>query len=278
MAYIIASILASTIILLLFRWMQHSGAVTRHAIVVGYLTSALAGVTLFDVDWSLATQGWFWPAALEGVSFYVVFRMVAVTTQLAGITIASIATKMSVVIPTFIGIVALGESVTAFKIGGLLFGLLAVLLAAGARVKVAQWLLPLLVFVCSGLIDASMKLFQIWGLTDEQFPGFVVTIFGFAFIASVVHHLLLPERMINRVSAVSGVALGLANLGTVYFLLKALAQPGWESSIVFPLNNFGIVLISTLTAIFLFRERPDSATKLSLCAATTSIVLLYVAS
>ncbi len=56
-------------------------------------------------------------------------------------------------------------------------------------------------------------------------------------------------------SLMSGVALGLANLGTVYFLLKALSQPEWESSIVYPLNNFGIVLLSTVTAIVVFRER-----------------------
>ena len=278
MGYILASILASTLILVLFRWMQHSGAVTRHAIVVGYLTSAIAGAILFDVDWQVTSHKWFWPAALEGVGFYLVFRMMALTTQISGITIASIATKMSVVIPTLIGILALGESANAFKIAGLIFGILSVLLAAGARIKVANWMLPLLVFVCTGLIDASFKLFQIWGLSDAQFPGFMITIFGFGFIASALHHLVQTDRMINGTSAISGVALGLANLGTVYFVLKALAQPGWESSIVYPLNNFGIVLASTLTAILVFRERPATATKVSLCFAVVSIVLLYVAS
>ena len=278
MGYILASILASTMILVLFRWMQHSNAVTRHSIVVSYLTSATAGVFLFDVDWSLSTQGWFWPAALEGIGFYIVFRMMALTTQQAGITVASIATKMSVVIPTLIGIVALGESANTLKIAGLILGIVSVFLASGTRVKVATWFLPLLVFVCTGLIDASFKLFQVWGLTDAQFPAFVVTIFGFAFVAAGVHHVLQPDRMINRASAVSGTALGLANLGTVYFALKALAQPGWESSIVFPLNNFGIVMASTLTAIVFFGERPAVATKLSLCFATAAIVLLYAAS
>ncbi|MBX2837398.1 MAG: hypothetical protein KTR35_11125 [Gammaproteobacteria bacterium] len=278
MGYILASILASTLILILFRWMQHSSAITRHAIVIGYLTSAIAGALLLDVDWSLTTEHWFWFAAIEGVGFYVVFRMMALTTESAGITVASIATKMSVVIPTLIGIIALGESVNTFKVGGLIFGIASVLLAAGLRVTVTQWVLPLLVFVCTGVIDASFKLFQVWGLTDTQFPGFMVTIFGFAFIASVAHHLWQPNRIINPVSVVSGIALGLANLGTVYFILLALAQPGWESSVVFPLNNFGVVLTSTLAAIVLFRERPTSTTLLSLGAAITAIALLYAAS
>lgn len=278
MTYLLASIISSTLILVLFRWMQDSPAVTRHTIVVSYLASVLAGATLFDVDWSLTASGWFWPAALEGIGFYIVFRMIALTTQRAGMAVASIATKMSVVIPTSMGILALGESVSALKISGLLFGAVSVFLLVGWRFKVSNWLLPLLVFFCTGLIDASFKLFQIWGLTDEQFPGFVITVFGFAFIASAIHHIVLPDKGINKISAASGVALGLANLGTVYFLLKALAQPAWESSIVYPLNNFGIVLLSTVAAVVVFKERLQLPTVFSLVCALLSIALLYAAS
>jgi len=294
MAYLLASILSSTVILVLFRWMQNSAASTRHAIVINYLAAAIAGSVLFKIDWSFASdggfrQGWFWLIALEGVAFYLVFRLIALTTQRTGITIAGIATKMSVVIPTLIGIIALGESVSVFKIGGLLCGIFAVLLAVGWRFGKApqtegsqltgySWLLPILAFVGTGCIDASFKLFQVWGLTDSQFPGFIVTVFGFAFITAGIHHVLLPDKAINTVSAAFGVALGLANLGTLYFILKALAVPGWESSIVFPLNNFGIVLASTVSAIMLFKERLTTATKLSLCFAIASIVLLFFAS
>jgi len=253
--------------------------------MIGYLASAVAGAILFEYGWqqisqSFSSHKWFWPAVLEGIGFYLVFRMIALSTQRSGITVTSIATKMSVVIPILIGILLLGESVSVLKISGLIFGTLAVVLAvgAGSRVSVSNWILPLLVFTSTGLIDASFKLFQIWGLTDEQFPGFIVIVFGFAFIASSIHHVTLAERWINRTSVISGIALGLANLGTVYFILKALAQPAWESSIVYPLNNFGIVLVSTVTAILVFGERLTTATKLSLAAVTLSIIMLYAAS
>lgn len=278
MSYILATILASTLILVLFRWMQNTAANTRHAIVVGYLTSAIAGVFLFDIDWNIGTQKWFWAAAVEGVFFYLVFRMMALTTQQAGVTVASIATKMSVVIPTFIGIVALNESVSVFKICGLVLGIISVYLAAGSRIKFSQWVLPLIVFVCTGLIDASFKLFQIWGLSEAQFPGFIITIFGFAFVAAGIHHVFKPDRIINGISVFGGVVLGLANLGTVYFVLKALAQPEWESSVVYPMINFGVVLVSTVTAIVIFQEKLSKATKLSLCFAVLSIASLYAAS
>lgn len=277
MIYLLASILSSTLILILFRWMQHSSAITRHAIVVSYVISVLAGVSLFDIDWSFSAKGWFWAAAIEGIGFYIVFRMIAITTETAGIAVTSIATKMSVVIPTLVGILALGDTISALKIAGLLSGALSVFLIVGWRFQITHWALPLLVFLCTGLIDASFKLFQIWGLSSDQFPGFTVTIFGFAFIAAVVHHIFLPDRKINRISAISGVALGLANLGTVYFILQALAQPGWESSIVYPLNNVGVVLLSTIAAVVIFKERLLTTTMLSLVFAAISIALLYAA-
>ena len=290
MIYLLASILSSTIVLVIFRSLQNSTAVTRHVIVVNYAAAAIAGSILFDVEWSFASNRWFWPAAIEGVGFYVVFRMIALATQRAGITVASIATKMSVVIPTFIGIIALSESISVLKLAGLICGILAVFIAAGIRLNnstqiqaasqhsINRWLLPILVFIGTGLIDASFKIFQVYGLTDAQFPGFVITIFGFAFLAAGFHHLLLPDKKVNRYSAVFGVALGIANLGTVYFILKALAVPGWESSIVYPLNNFGIVVASTIAGILLFGERLTTHLKLSLGFAVASITLLYTAS
>jgi len=58
-------------------------------------------------------------------------------------------------------------------------------------------------------------------------------------------------------------------------MLKALAQPGWESSIVYPFNNFGGMLAALLTAVVVFKERPTTTTKLSFCAAALCLGLLY---
>ena len=51
MLFILASILASIIILVLFRLIDRSAAVTRHTIVVSYLVSAITGVLFFPIQW-----------------------------------------------------------------------------------------------------------------------------------------------------------------------------------------------------------------------------------
>jgi hypothetical protein len=92
--------------------MQATGANTRHTITISYVFSALVGMIIFSPEMDQASKPWFWVAAFEGAAFYLVFRLIARTTQVNGIAVTSIATKSSVVIPITIGIVILGESFT----------------------------------------------------------------------------------------------------------------------------------------------------------------------
>jgi multidrug transporter EmrE-like cation transporter len=56
--------------------------------------------------------------------------------------------------------------------------------------------------------------------------------------------------MVRSIGA--GVLLGLPNLGSLVFLVRALAQ--LDGSLVFPINNMGIVLCSSLLGSLLFRQ------------------------
>lgn len=275
MHFLLASIASSVLILSLFRLMQKQAVVTRHAILCSYLASALTGLIFFQIQWRELPLSWYPIALIEGLVFYLVFRLMGLSAQTNGIAVASIATKMSVVIPVAIGLLALGETISLLKIIGIIAGVLAVVLVAGDRLAIDSWTLPLLVFVSTGLVDASFKLFQVWGLSEGMFPGFIVAVFASAFLAGIAHHMSFTGRAINLPSTGFGVLLGLANFGTVYFIMKALAQPGWESSIVYPLNHFGVVAVSTVIAITLFKERPGVLAWSGLALAFASIALLY---
>ncbi|MFT5113400.1 MAG: drug/metabolite transporter (DMT)-like permease [Parasphingorhabdus sp.] len=276
MIYLLLSILASTGVLVIFRWLGSHNANTRHAITLSYLVAALFGFIFFDSDLEVVFANWFWFAAIEGGAFYFVFRLMAKTTQVNGIAVASIATKMSVVIPVCIGIFFLNESAGIVKILGIAAGIFAVVLSAGSFLQVKQSIWPILVFLGSGLIDASFKLFQIWGVSESQFPAFLTTVFSFAFVVGLIHHLTCKDRKIRLPSLFGATMLGLINFATVYFLLKALAQPSWESSLIYPMNNFGVVVLSTLVAVVIFREKLNPRGLVGLWMAVGSIGLLFL--
>lgn len=275
MIYILLGILCSTCILVVFKTGDRFGANTRHIIVVGYPVSALAGALIFSVAPQDIISPWFIIAALEGVLFYSVFRLMAISAQNSGISITSIASKMSLVIPLAVGIVWLGETVNSIIVAGIICGLLAILLSVGKRENVSGWYWPLLVFIGTGVVDVSLKLFQVYGMTEADFPAFLVTVFSFAFLTGILHHLTYQERRINSRSVLAGIVLGLVNLGSAYFLMLALAIPSLSSIFVYSMNNFGILVLAMLIALAVFREPVDGKGWVGLGLAVASIGLLY---
>ncbi len=276
MKYLILCILTSTGILILFRAMRSNGVNTRHAITTNYLVAAITGVVLYTPTPSTLSTPWFWPASILGIMFYVIFRLIAKTTQVNGVAIAGIATKMSVVIPVCFGLVLFNEQVTVIKLVGVGAGLCAVLLSASKGARIEDWKWPLITFFATGLLDTSLNMFQSWSVSEDQFPSFLTTIFGFAFIAGLIHYLSASDKHIRVISVIWGSVLGVINFGAVYYILKALAQPSLESSVVFPINHFGVVALSTLCGILLFKERLTLYGWLGLGLAVVSITLLYV--
>ncbi len=276
MIYIALAILSSTAVLVIFRLIKNTNTDTRHAITINYLIAAITGAVLFEMSPDSLTAPWFWPAVIEGGIFYIVFRAMARTAQVNGVATAGIATKMSVVIPVSVGIFFLNESLTTLKILGIAAGFIAVILSVGKDARFDQWKWPLISFLGIGFIDTSLKLFQVWTVGEAEFPELISTIFAGAFVTGFIHHLTFNQWSMNKSSVISGTILGIINFATLYYMMKSLALEGWESSVIFPITNFGVVLLSTLSAILLFSERLTKRIWSGLGFAAFSIWLLYL--
>lgn len=272
---ILFSILCSTGVLIVFKLLGQIKANSSHTIFLSYLVSAVFGLSLLPVTFNGIHPIWFFAAALEGISFFAVFHLIARSTALSGVAFTGVASKMSVVIPITIGLLFLSESGNAFIFIGILLGLAAVCCTVSDNIKTTYWHWPVLVFLGAGLIDASFKLFQVWGLAEQHFPAFIVTTFACAFATGIVMYLIKGEKSIALPSLMAGAVLGLLNLGTVYFLMNALAIDSLESAVVYALNNFGIVLMSMIVAIAIFRETISKRGYAGIALAFSSIVCLY---
>ena len=276
MIYITLSILCSIAILLVFRMFRQFEVVTRQGIMINYSVAGAFGVLLFQPGFDWFNSPWILPAVLLGMLFYLVFRLMARVTQENGLSVSSIATKMSVVIPVSVGVLMLSESMSLLKMSGLLLGLLSIVLTSGFELKGNAWLWPLLLFVGSGFIDACIKMLQHFMVPDDQFSAFTTCVFSCAFLTALGHHAALGMNKVPLKTVFWGAMLGVVNFGSLYFLLKSLALPAWESSVIFPINNFGIIAGSTAIAILFFQEKVETRGWIGLGAAVLSIVLLYI--
>ncbi|WP_372946068.1 EamA family transporter [Muriicola sp.] len=278
------SILCSSLIFVIFKLYPRFRVQTLYAIIFNYITACLVGFTLMDEfpDITLIPgKSWFPGTVLMGVLFILIFNLMARTSQLLGVSVASVATKMSLTIPVVLGVLLYGEALGVLKVSGVILALFAVYFSSlkNKHLPLNRRLLylPALVFLGSGIIDASIQYFEQNVLSAGEFPLFSSTVFASAACCGLVFVAFRAARekiVIAPRSILGGIALGVPNFFSIYFLLKALQNEVLNSASVFTINNVAIVMFSTLLGIVLFRERLSGRNWVGIGLAVLSIVLV----
>ena len=284
MADLALSVLSSVFIFLAFKLFPRYKVYTLYGIIVNYGTAASLGLfSYFLLDGSSwpGWQTWMLGCLFLGGMFILVFNLMARTAQEIGLGIASVATKMSLVIPVLFGILFYREKASTVQLMGILLALISVYLITtnkgnSSSVRTRALWLPLMVFLGSGLIDTSINYIRESALTDRLFPLFSCLVFAVAAVSGILYSLTKKRTLppFHRRDVVGGIGLGIPNYFSIFFLLRALSQGIWGSAMVFTLNNVAIVLLSTLAGILLFRERLKSMAVLGIALALISIVLV----
>ncbi len=285
MVYLLISICISSLLFVIFKLFDVLRINTFQAIVVNYFTAAILGFYMSN-NWvsfyEIPSQPWFLGAFLLGIMFILVFNIMALTSQKNGLSVASVSSKMSVVIAIVFGVWYYNESLSLVKLIGILLALIAVYLSSiKAKNQITQknkaFLYPLLLFFGSGAIDTSLKYVETTYVAEGGVPLFSATIFGCAFILGII--VLLYQKATGTLnfefkSILGGVLLGIPNYFSIVYLLKALSTKGMESSTAFTLNNVGIVILSTLFGLFIFKEKLIHKNWLGIVIAVISIILI----
>jgi drug/metabolite transporter (DMT)-like permease len=283
--YLALSILSSVTIFVIFKLFSRYQINTLHAIVINYIVACSSGIIAYEgpINFSkIPSYDWFFYTLGLGALFIIVFNLMAITTQRSGLSVVSVATKMSVVIPIIFGLVYYKESFGVYKIIGVLLALIAVYLASikkrdGLTISTKSFVLPLLVFIGSGIIDTSIKFLENSFVAENDVPIFSATIFGSAALLGLI---ILGFKAVQGnftfqvKNVLGGIALGIPNYFSIFFLVKALRSDLLDSSGIFTVNNVAIVMISTLFGIILFKESLSSKNWIGILLAIVSIFLV----
>ena len=259
------SICCSSLIFVIFKLYDVYKIETLFAIISNYFVACLVGLYFYSGEVKpvqVSEQPWFLGTLLLGFLFIVVFNLMAKTSQTVGVSVASVATKMSLVVPVIFGVLVYKETLGFLKVGGILMALAAVYFASIKKREVSfkrsDLILPILVFLGSGIIDTSIKYVQEVHITEEEFPLFSATVFAaaaFVGLVFIIYKALKSQLKINFKNILGGIALGIPNYFSIYYLLRALQNPSLNSASVFTINNVAIVMLSTLLGIILFKEQ-----------------------
>lgn len=285
MIYLLLSIAASSLIFVIFKLFSKFEVNTLQAIIVNYVVAFTCGILFYEGGATLAQvpeQEWFYASAGLGVLFIVVFNLMAYTTQKSGLSVVSVATKMSVGIPILFGVFYYNESLGLYKSIGIILALIAVYLASvkakdGIAIKKENLIFPILVFLGSGAIDTSLKFIEGAYVSNGDVPIFSATIFG---AAACIGFLIIGYQIISKTftfklkNIVAGVGLGIPNYFSIYMLVQALRDPRFDSSTLFTINNVAIVMVSTFIGILFFKEKLLLKNWIGIALAVVSILLV----
>lgn len=286
MLYLVLSVVFSTGLFVVFKYFDVYKIDVLKAIFINYIVAFSMGFLLAEKKVPLSEiylEPWFPGSLFLGALFVSIFFVMAMTAQKNGVSVTSIAGKMSVVVPVLFGVFLYNESVTFFKIVGIIIALIAVYLSSvkdGKSEKKGTLLFPVLLFLGSGAIDTLLKYIQVNFVAEDDVSIFSGSLFG---IAAIFSFIILMIKFIKKrtpfglKNVVAGIVLGVPNYYSIVFLIKALQNKNFESSTLFTINNVAIVIVSTFVGLLLFKEKFSLKNKIGVALAVLGIVLVSVA-
>ena len=139
MIYLLFSVLSSTGIFIIFRLFKRHGINTLKAIIINYGVAFTIGTLAYErslVPAELFVSSWLPGALLLGLLFIVIFNLMAVTAQTNGLSVASVASKMSVIIPVIFGVLLYAEQLGPIQVIGILMAFIFKLAAIILQLKI----------------------------------------------------------------------------------------------------------------------------------------------
>lgn len=283
MIYLLLSIVFSSSLFVIFKLFNRFEINNFQAIVVNYFVAFVVGILMSESSFQLNTlfnYRWIYGAVLLGILFITVFNMMALTAQKGGLSVASVAAKMSVIIPIIFGLLIYKESLSVFKLLGIVIALAAVYFTAykkgAVTINSSLIILVLVLFLGSGILDTLLKYVETMYVNANELELYSATIFLIAGLIGtivLIGRFFIYKEFIQMKSIIGGIVLGIPNYFSIFYLLKSLKHPTLESSTVFTINNMLIVCVTTLIGVVVFKENLSVRNKVGVLLSVIAIIM-----
>lgn len=196
----------------------------------------------------------------------------------------SVIISLSTLIPALSGMLFWNERISWPQVVGmiLMIGCLALSVNIKPDVKKAsfKWLITCLAaFLCTGLIGVMQKWHQNSN-SKSELNAFLVIAFFISFIYSIVSRAVLRRRSHEKTACVSGnwpvaaILIGGGVCAAVNNKLNLFLSGAMESAVFFPIVNGGGLVLITIAAVLIFRERLTFRQWVGLALGILSVIFL----
>jgi multidrug transporter EmrE-like cation transporter len=189
---------------------------------------------------------------------------------------------MSFVLPMLFSLLFdTNDNITINKIILILLAILSVFLVIYPNkiniVKKNTIIYPILLFIGIGVLDSLVKYCQFQYITTPEISSIFSAInFSIAGIIGII--ILITTKTYSTFFSLKtwtiGITLGVANFGSMYFLINALNSLKHNNSLIFGINNIGIVTLTVSIAIYFFKERLSITNRIGLVLSLIVLIIM----
>ncbi len=271
MLFLLLTVLCSTSIALILKYSDTKKGEPIVLLAGNYLVASLIGLTLLIINDNkiFSIEALIFGAGL-GLLFVLSFFAFAKAISFAGTGLATTSSRLSVIIPILLSIIIFNELPNELHLLGFLFTIVTFILfyfSVKENHRDGEGLLKYLFLV---LLFFAIKVFKGWRPEQEE-SYFIFFIFFSAFIYTS-SYIIIKKIKIENQTVMLGLILGVPNVLTTVFLLNALAI--LPAIVVFPLMNVGIILLTTLMAFWIWKEKLNRWGVLALVSGLLAILFL----
>lgn len=209
---------------------------------------------------------------ITGCFYYGAFYFYQKSVKDNGVSLSIAVGKMGIIIPMLLSLILWKEFPTIIQWIGISVSVIAIGII-NIKPKDFKHLdfktSLLLFFIIGGLGDFSNKLFEVVVGSNAK-ELFLVIVFLSAFLASL--YKTIKNNSITKKSIAFGFFVGIPNMLTAYFLIKALGV--MNATVVFPLYSGGAIMLSMLWSLLAFKERLMAKDYVGILLIITALVLI----
>ena len=286
MLFLLFAIVFSTGVFVAMRLFERFKLDNHQALMWNYVFAAATGFVMckrIDAPSQLVSEPWFGISLLTGFWFIFTYLLMTASTQRSGVTVTSLSSKLSVVLPTLAGVVLFSEKLNFVATMGIMLALAALVMVVGGKENNTssheakssrKWLLPILIFFGTGTGDILMKLTEQQNQDDDisfmiAFIYLIAMLFG---IFIVIYDLIRGKSKWQWKSAIGGIGLGVINYFSTSSVYQAMRC--FDNVVLFPIYNIGVVGLTALTGWLLFKEKLTWINYIGLGLAIIAVILI----
>lgn len=250
-----------------------TGLVKEQSFISEFKTLLLGNPFTFtpygSIWWGIIVGG------ISGFFFFFSFIYYQKSVKENGVGISGTFAKLGILIPMIFSIILWKEFPSSFQWIGIVLSLISILIVNLSPKSLEKFDLKptlILLFIFGGMAEFSNKIYQQYALNQYK-DIFLFAVFFVAFLISLVFTLQDTSK-INKKDVLTGMAVGIPNLFSSFFLILSLDT--LKASIAFPIYSAGSIVLINIGGLLIFKEKISNKNKIAIVLIIIGLVLINI--